>query len=166
MPENKITIVIPTLQKRTDVLELLVKNLNSDKAVGEIIIIDNSTKGLDFSYEKLRVIIPESNIFVNPSWNLGTKEAKYEIVGLLNDDIIIAPNSCKKVLDELNKHKNIGAIAFDFDDIIPVKDIQEEPKEMDYTISKAEFVAGGYGMALFYRKELYKPIPETMKIWF
>ena len=87
-------------------------------------------------------------------------------MGLLNDDIIIAPNSCKKVLDELNKHKNIGAIAFDFDDIIPVKDIQEEPEEMDYTISKAEFVAGGYGMALFSRKELYKPIPEKIKIWF
>ena len=161
-----ISIVIPTMQKCVDILEKLVKTLNDDNSIGEIIVIDNSTKGLNFSYEKMRVITPESNIFVNPAWNLGTKEAKYDIVGLLNDDIIISPKSCEKVLEKLNENKNIGAIAFHLDDIIPIETIQEAPEEGDFELSKADFVAGGYGMALFFRKELYKPIPETMQIWF
>ena len=105
-------------------------------------------------------------MYVNPSWNYGTKEAKYDIVGLLNDDIIISKNSCKKVFDILKQNKSIGSIAFHLDDIIPIDDIKESPEDSEFTIFKADFVAGGYGMALFYHKNLYKPIPETMKIWF
>ena len=49
---DKISIVIPTLQKRKDVLEKLVKTLSEDDSVGEIIVIDNSTKGIDFNYDR------------------------------------------------------------------------------------------------------------------
>ncbi|MBR2068632.1 MAG: glycosyltransferase [Candidatus Gastranaerophilales bacterium] len=161
-----ISIVIPTLQKRIDVLEKLIQNLNEDSSVGEIIIIDNSTKGIDFEYKKLRVITPKENLFVNPSWNLGAKEAKYDIVGLLNDDIIIPLNTCKKIQEKFNENPKIGAMGFHMDMVEAIDDIKEAPKEGELILSKADFVAGGYGIALFFKKELYKEIPEGMKIWF
>ena len=46
-----------------------------DCDVDEIIVIDNSLQGIELDSKKLRVIIPNENIFVNPSWNLGVKEA-------------------------------------------------------------------------------------------
>jgi len=166
VPNDKITIAIPTLQKRIDVLEKLVKTLNEDEAVGEIIIIDNASKGIPFSCEKLRVIDKGENIFVNPAWNLGVEEAKFDIVGLLNDDIIIPFGICSKIIQEFKKNKTIGALAFHLDDIKPIDDIMNEPKLSDYILERADFVAGGYGMALFFKKELYNPIPKSLKIWF
>ena len=42
---KKISIIIPTLQKNIDFLNQLVTSLVADDAVGEIIVIDNSTNG-------------------------------------------------------------------------------------------------------------------------
>ena len=77
---RKLSVIIPTLQKNLDFLNQLINSLINDEAVGEIIVIDNSTKGFEYQNEKVRVIVPKQNLFVNPSWNLGTREAKYDIV--------------------------------------------------------------------------------------
>ena len=53
----------------------------------EIILIDNSLQGFEYNSDKLRIIIPNENLFVNPSWNLGVEKAKFDYVGILNDDI-------------------------------------------------------------------------------
>ena len=161
-----ISIVIPTMQKRTDILENLVKTLNDDKAVGEIIIINNAVKPIEFSYDKMRVITPESNIYVNPAWNLGVKEGVNKYIGLLNDDIIISQNLCSRILTEFEKNNEIGLIAFDLNDVLPVNDSCSAPKNSEFTLSKTNFIAHGFGIAMFFRKEIYKPIPEELKIWF
>ena len=48
--------------------------------VDEILIIDNSLQNYSFINEKVRVIVPQENLFVNPSWNLGVREARNEYV--------------------------------------------------------------------------------------
>ena len=92
---RNISVIIPTLQKSVETLNNLVKELVTDESVKEILIIDNSLKGYKFNSEKVRVIIPKENLFVNPSWNLGVKEAKYEYICIANDDIKIGNNFCK-----------------------------------------------------------------------
>lgn len=161
-----ISIVIPTMQKRLDILENLVKTLNLDNAVEEIIIINNAVKPLEFSYPKMRVITPETNIYVNPAWNLGVKEGVSKYIGLLNDDIIISPNLCSKILKEFEKNDKIGLLAFDFNDILPINDGCTVPEDSDFILSKTNFIAQGFGIAMFFPKEIYKPIPENLKIWF
>ena len=63
-----LSIVIPTLQKDTKILKMLLDELNQDQTVGEIILIDNSLQGFEYNSDKLRIIVPNENLFVNPSW--------------------------------------------------------------------------------------------------
>ena len=92
----KISIIIPTLQKNITVLTMLLNQLISDKTVEEIIVIDNSKKRLNKKSNKLKVIIPDKNLYVNPAWNLGVKLAKNEYIGILNDDLIFPNNFFKQ----------------------------------------------------------------------
>lgn len=159
-----LSIVIPTLQKNKIVLENLVKTLSQDSVVDEIIIIDNSLKGLDFNYPKLKTIIPSENLFVNKSWNLGVKEAKNEIIGLLNDDILISENFCSQVFSKINK--NMGIIGFNSEDFMIVKqDItNEKPQNSEISLEPIQYMDRYFGVAMFFNKKSYKNIPEDIKI--
>ncbi len=77
---KKISVVIPTLQRDVETLNNLVSTLVNDAMVDEILIIDNSLQNYSFINEKVRVIVPQENLFVNPSWNLGVREARNEYV--------------------------------------------------------------------------------------
>ena len=164
MQDTKISIVIPTLQKRLDILENLVKTLDSDKAVGEIIIINNAVKPLGFSYPKMRVITTESNIYVNPAWNLGVKEAKGKYIGLLNDDIIIADDFCSSMLKVLPE--KVGVIGYTKESIIPVEAGETKPEKAEIELVKKDFIDFGFGICMFFKKEDYPVIPEDMKIMY
>ena len=113
---KKVSVVIPTLQKKLEILNNLIKMLDSDNFVTEIIVIDNSTKGYIYESNKVKVIVPKENLFVNPSWNLGVKESKEDIVALLNDDITIPENFCKNVVSQMNE--KMGVVGFHRDYII------------------------------------------------
>lgn len=106
-----ISVIIPTLQKAQDILIKLINSLDCDKSVSEIIVIDNSLKGLEHNSKKLKVIIPSENLFVNPSWNLGVKEAKNELVALLNDDIIIPDGFCSRIAEKMNALRGGGRLC-------------------------------------------------------
>ena len=99
--DNKISVVIPTLQSRKEFLINLLEILNKDSAVDEIILIDNSLKGLDYSNPKLKIIIPKENLYVNPSWNYGVSQCKNDIVALINDDVVLSDNFCSKVASKM-----------------------------------------------------------------
>lgn len=159
-----ISIVIPTLQKRLDILEKLVNSLNNDPAVGEIIVINNAVKPLEFSYEKMRVITPEANIYVNPAWNLGVKEGVNEYVGLLNDDIIIADDFCSRMLDVIPD--DFGIIGYTKESIIPVEEGEQNPEEAEIKLVKTDFIDFGFGICMFFKKENYPVIPKDMKIMY
>lgn len=154
-----ISIIIPTLQKRVDILEKLVKSLNSDDSVGEIIVIDNANKPLNFYCEKMRVITPEGNIYVNPAWNLGVKEAKYDIVGLLNDDIVISEKFCGRL--ENIFPENAGIVGYTSESI---DEGEAKPEVSEIILKKTDFIIFGFGIAMFFKKDLYSQIPEDLKI--
>lgn len=156
-----ISIVIPTLQKSISTLELLLKTLNADDAVGEIIVIDNSLKGLDIKLPKLRVITPLENLYVNPSWNLGVSEAKFEKIGLLNDDIAIPYDFCKQVEPYLSSQ--IGIVGMKDSAVIPVKEIII-PEPSKIKVEPVNYRDTWFGVAMFFHKDSYDFIPETMKI--
>src|SRR5574344_1088570 len=102
------SIVIPTMQKNVKVLNMLLDELISDKYVGEIIIIDNSLLGINYKSDKIKVITPKKNLYVNPAWNQGVENTKYEFVGILNDDLIFPKNFLEKVYNFINTQVNTG----------------------------------------------------------
>ena len=160
---KKISIVIPTLQKNIEMLNNLVRNLETDEAVSEILVIDNSCKGYTLECAKLRVIVPEENLFVNPSWNLGVKEAKEEVVALLNDDVTLPYSFCSRVIEKMTPDMGIVGFHRDFIDNIP--QVMPIPDSTELTLEKATGRCGFFGITMFFYKTSYVEIPEDIKIF-
>ena len=50
-----LSIIIPTMQKDLDVLNKLLFELQESDVVGEVVVIDNSCKGFDTKFNKVKV---------------------------------------------------------------------------------------------------------------
>ncbi|MBQ8635882.1 hypothetical protein IJ425_07000 [bacterium] len=158
-----ISIVIPTLQKNRAILYNLIDSLDLDNSVGEIIIIDNSLKGIDYTSPKTRVITPKENIFVNPSWNLGVKEAKYDIVGLLNDDIVLCDNFCTNIASKMTP--DMGIVGFNSSKyMFPCDKAESKPIATCVELEPITYMDKYFGVCMFFYKQAYTQIPEEMKI--
>ena len=160
---KKVSVVIPTLQKNIEILSNLVKSLDGDDSVSEIILIDNSLKGYNNESKKLRVITPNENLFVNPSWNLGVKEAKEEIVALLNDDVTIPDDFCKKIVEQMNS--DMGIVGFHRDFIENIPQVMPIPDSTALKLEEASGRCGFFGIAMFFYKTSYVEIPDDIKIF-
>ena len=164
-----LSIIIPTLQKEIRILNKLIEELSEDSFVDDIILIDNSRLGYSFNSSKLRVIIPEKNLYVNSSWNLGIQESKNEFFGILNDDLILPTNFCAQVLKFLENNE-CGLIGLDKDVLESSKNIEKfknYPQNSDVYFAKMNdnFNTGYWGAAIFGNKKNYYPIPEKLKIY-
>lgn len=158
-----ISIVIPTLQKNKEVLYNLIDSLDTDNSVGEIIIIDNSLKGIEYISQKVRVITPKENLFVNPSWNLGVREAKYDIVALLNDDICVCEDFCSSVISKMTP--DMGIVGFNSGDFMEVTEkFDKQPIKSEITLEPIKYMDKYFGVAMFFFKNAYTQIPNDMKI--
>ena len=62
-----LSIIIPTMQKDLDVLNKLLCELEESDVVGEVVVIDNSCKGFNSKFSKVRVFTQKENLFVNPA---------------------------------------------------------------------------------------------------
>ena len=164
---KKVSIIIPTLQKNITILKLLLEQLNKDKSVSEIILIDNSRKGFESDLNKLRVIIPpsEPNLYVNQSWNLGVKEAKEEYYALFNDDLLVCEDFCSKVLNLIENVENFGCLGMSNNSVINT-DVKNYPEVTDFSIAKDDGERPyNWGTVIFGKKDLYEPIPSNIKVW-
>ena len=147
----KISVIIPTLQKNLSFLINLLSTLERDTSVDEIIVIDNSLRGLNYKSSKLKLIIPEENLFVNPSWNLGVKEAKNELVALLNDDIIIPDGFCSRIAEKMNALRGGGGcVGFCGDNIIVTKDLVPQPEQTSIELTATDTRCLYWGIVIFF----------------
>jgi len=161
---NKIlSVVIPTLQRKKEILYKLINSLTEEECVGEIIIIDNSLRGIDLENKKLRVVIPKENLYVNPSWNLGVEIAKNDIIALMNDDISIPKNFCRDVVNQMNHNMGIvGVNSANY--ILALEEINTQPMNTNPVLKKTNYMDYYYGTAMFFYKEAYSKIPDEIKI--
>ena len=166
LTKNKISVVIPTMQKNKMFLDNLVKTLNVDVTVDEIIVIDNSCKGYSFDSDKLKVIVPEENLYVNPSWNLGVKTAKNEIVALLNDDITIPENFCEKVYSLFNETTGIIGMSKDFVEDKPFSPDDNIKLSDDLYLKEITYLPWNFGIMMFFRKDAFVEIPKDLKVYY
>ena len=161
----KVSIIIPTMQKNLKIFNMLLDQLVLDDLIGEIIIIDNSTKGFDHKSEKIKVIVPKKNLYVNPAWNLGVSEAKFNYVGILNDDLIFPKNFFKKVYDFLISKENVGYIGLDTLPRFDEKDFIFYPNENELNFKFISKRVCSWGSSIFFEKKKYNKIPEKLKVW-
>ncbi len=172
---KKLTAIIPTLLKDENLLNELICSLSSDNTVQEIIIINNNAdKQFNYENPKVKIISKGQNLFVNPSWNLGVKEAKCEYIALVNDDIKIPDNLCSAVLNLFDD--NTGIVGADTKNVINTRnenneviiDVSDKNIELsdNITLNPITFRPADFGIFMVFKKENYKPIPEELKIYF
>ena len=166
----KMTIIIPTLQKSGVILKSLLKILSADNSVEEIMLIDNTQKGYEYLVPKLKVIIPEQNLFVNGAWNYGVKNMKSSFFGLLNDDIVVPYNFCTDALNFLLANRQTGLLGYNSNDGFVQRDISKfdapPPNTKMRPIPILKTLEVHYwGAAIFGHKSNYYQIPDNLKVY-
>lgn len=155
------TIVIPTLQ-RSPVLPQLVDQLVSSPLVDEVLIVNNSADPADFGHAKCRVIDLPENIFVNPAWNLGAREARTTLLGLVNDDVLLDPTILGPIARRLARGSGIVGPA-----PTVVRDVDEPRRRLPRRPVFLPVYERPYafGTAMFMRRDDYVQIPDDLKVW-
>lgn len=153
---DKFSIIIPTLWK-SNRTHTLINDLEMCDAVGEIIIIDNAQNSKHYrDWSKAQIIVPDENLFVAGSWNIGVGLAKFNNIALCNDDI--------------NFHTSIFSSFINFG-IPGIIGQASENYHNDYsysmpTLSNMPAIRPwGWGCLIFLQKTFWKNIPEQLRIW-
>lgn len=157
------------MQKDLDVLTKLLVELDSDKSVGEILVIDNSGKGFKSDSKKVKVFVQKENLFVNPAWNLGIKlsSKEFPFFGILNDDIIFPKNlfsSVDKFLSESDD--SVGLAGIDCATNTPKIEFDSYPNDTEIKFVKTDKMKGFWGSAYFGKKINYLEIPNAIKVFY
>jgi len=159
---DKYTIVIPTLWKSKRITKLLF-DLTKCEFVDEIVLIDNNGKFFEHfeALDKVKLIQPDRNIYVNPAWNLGVKHAKNNCIALLNDDINFNTNIFELITEQILT--NYGIIGMGEGNY---KGIIDEEKGPYIDVWKSGINDGGWGCFIMLHKKYWLDIPENIKIWY
>mgnify|MGYP004499304491 FL=1 len=169
-----ISVIIPTVQKKLKILKNLLEILTKDSCVDEILVINNKPDvELNYYYiPKVKICTPERNLYVNASWNLGISLIKNDNFVLMNDDMLVCDDYCKKVVSsEIFNDSNTGLIGCSNLFIKNVGDVEilEQPVEdsnnpMYFERLDKYLYTGDWGISIFGKKENYYTIPNDIKI--
>lgn len=156
----KYTIVIPTLWK-SNRIHTLLKSLIECGYVDEIILIDNSKEFKNYydTLDKVKVLTPVVNIYVNPAWNYGVKLSKNNCIALINDDITFDTKIFGKLDEETLK--TYGFVGMDK---LNYETLNDDETKWEIKVTKSK--PYGWGCLILFHKENWMPIPEQMKIWY
>ena len=165
------SVIIPTLWYVE--FQSQIELLNSNDLVNEIIVINNDKSKTpswfaNGSYNKVLEIIPHTNLFVNPSWNLGIRASNSKFILLQNDDIV-----CKNYhhLDNIKeKLETEDCLIGNADSVYTHTEGNLFLEEIEIwrieSGAYAKAIPWGWGCSLFLRKESYKEIPDQIKVWY
>lgn len=148
------SIICPTMWK-CDKFPNFIDLLSGNSLISEIIIINNNiskTPNHKFHDKVILVDLP-SNIFVNPSWNLGVQFCKNELVCLMNDDIQFEDSIFQFLINKINE--NIGIIGLDIS-------MENIPYQLEEITSKPY----GFGPLMFFHKKCYSKIPNGLRFFY
>ena len=151
------SVIIPTLWRPATTLQLL-ESLQASDHVKEIIVIDNcpSARPALPEFSKVQLIDKGTNLYVNPSWNLGIKLARSQSICICNDDILF-PDNLLGYMRHQRLRKVIGLHPSSYS-----KSRDEAP---DPWLEEGAHIKRNWGSMLFLRKSHYQPIPHKLKVW-
>lgn len=120
MDKKRVTIVTLTYN-HLDVSKEFIASLYqyTKEHTFDLIIVDNfSSDGtreylhqLEQERSNVRVIYNSENLGYSKGNNIGIKAAKTEIIGLLNNDILLSPNWLENILMSFDEYSDAGLIA-------------------------------------------------------
>lgn len=164
-----ITVVIPTmLLCPKDIFLYTLDQLNSNKIVKEIIIIDNTPEKLFeqfFHSPKLNILKPTEN--AGASYNLGMDICKTKYYLLINDDVASRSSIIDSCFDIMEKDGDIGLMQVDtvVREPLDLYITSDNNKELQY-IFPENSRACMTGWFQFGRTVDWIPIPKELKYFF
>ena len=134
----------------------------------ELIIIDNDPRPMKFSSDNIKKLDQTTNIFVNPAWNLGVQEAKYDHIVILNDDITCNLKCFyKNYVEFVKQDLNLGVISFDISPFVELTPDNPLNNDDDVLTPKVNTVrTHGFGMFMAMPKENYPILPEGLTVFY
>lgn len=157
-PTQIFSVIIPTLQRARELPDL-VALCAAHPAVREVLVINNHPSPLVFEQENVRVLQQERNIFVNPAWNLGAREAVADHLAIINDDVLFDPVVLDIAAEFVVKPRH-GILALEGTFLN-----RERATRPRLRIAGSNLIGNSFGMFMCLRKENYVPIPEELKVW-
>lgn len=154
---GQFSVIIPTLQF-ADGLDGLVRQCAAHPLVVEVLVINNASSPLRWESNKVRVLQQSENIYVNPAWNLGAREARGEFLAIINDDVRFDDAAFSVALRGLRWFGIVGPAASCFSLSTGKRTALCLPTRISATWS-------GLGTFMCLRRSNYVPIPEEMLIW-
>lgn len=146
----------------------LIQSLVECEFVGEVIVINNHFDNqcidivlskMQTSKGKLKFVTNGQNNYVNPSWNMGVRLAKYDNIALCNDDITFDPRHVFIAHSELRDC--IFGIHPESYEMPPIKDGAIATGRIEVKTRPH-----GFGCLMVLSKRDYVPIPEDLRVSF
>jgi hypothetical protein len=169
-----IDIVIPTMWF-AKAFEQALEIYAAHGKINKIIVVDNNYKSRPqwsvLRHSKIELVSYNKNIFVNPAWNEGYYRATSDVLGIINDDIVVSADVIDMVSDfPLESGDLVGVNLrgrqnnYRIDDYI---DTGEEIVQLNYDDTKPiGGQAWAFGICMFMLRESYHEIPTLYQVWY
>lgn len=156
----KFSVIMPTMWRSHRTVSLIDDLCLSDH-VDELIIIDNdpSARQKFQMRRKITLYNQEENIYVNPAWNLGVKEADNNLLCIINDDINLDFDYGLCLVEEFLSEK--GTVIG-----IHPGSYKMDPNDTTIGVMPGHYIGAGWGCCIFMRKDDWVDIPEDLKTWY
>lgn len=160
----KWSVVIPTLWESDYIIKQLQTYILSNK-IEDIVLIDNSRKyyeKIPNIHQKITLIQPKENIYVNPAWNIGVELAQTDNIIIANDDVLWNLDILNYFTE--NNLKSFGIIGQSIKNYVDGELTNVPNNNITVEFGVDEIVS--WGSLMFIHKSNWKPIPEILKIWY
>ena len=163
---NMFSVILPTMWRVKETVEDL-KQLEKCNFIGEIILINNNIKDTpsDFdvsSFSKIIEVRPPSNLYINPSWNLGMRMSKFNKVMIKNDDTFFDYEKALSIIGkDLDEENSIIGTYLQHDNNKIRNSLESEVILTE--VPKRDL---GFGCAMFLNKSSFIPINDKIFIWY
>jgi hypothetical protein len=158
MDNRPVSVVVPTLWKFKPFPQVAA-DLANHRHVVEVIVINNapesvpSTAQIIWSHPKIKMINPGTNLFVNPSWNLGASLSQGSVICLWNDDLIFDHRIIDLVVENQRPEHGVSGLW--------VGPGGPEPKLIRHTSQGL----WGFGQLMFVHKKNWIDIPPDLLVY-
>lgn len=107
IPLSRVSLVIPVYNQLLHTMQCLESMLRPPGKVGELIVVDNAStdgtpeylKGVD----SVKVIRNATNLGCAKAWNQGVQASKGDVIGILNNDIVVTSGWLPALLDFMER---------------------------------------------------------------
>ena len=155
-------VVIPTMWQANDLFLEALESYRDQPLIDRIWIVDNSG-GAPRSLrrdDRVEIIRPGSNIYVNPAWNMAVGLGHGPVICLVNDDVVVHEDAWQFMAQQ--PWNDIGLVGRCMQ---PRDRAQVRPITIDTSLPVGAQLPG-FGTCLWLSRRLWRPIPSLYQVWF